>query len=61
MTGPEYERLSLKILRFGLDVTRFSRRRQILELRVTDEDSLSEIAQYDPRSGFACFHCFQRN
>ena len=29
-------------------------------LRVTAEDSLSEIPQYDPHSGFDCFHCFQR-
>ena len=30
-------------------------------LRVTDEDSLSEIAQYDLNSVFECVHCFQRN
>ena len=26
-------------------------------LRVTDEDSVSEIVQYDPRFVFECFHC----
>ena len=30
-------------------------------LRVADEDSLSEIALYDPRAVIECFHCFQRN
>ena len=30
-------------------------------LRITDEDTLSEIAQYDTRYVFECFHCFQRN
>ena len=30
-------------------------------LRVVDEDSLSEIAQYDPRSVSECFHRFQMN
>ena len=30
-------------------------------LRVIDEELLSEIARYDPRSVFECFHCFQNN
>ena len=30
-------------------------------LMVTDKDSLSEVAQYVPRSVFECLHCFQRN
>ena len=32
---------------------------QFINIRGADEDSLSDIAQYDLRIVFECFHCFQ--